>query len=134
MWSWLDGGQRRCIVVTNNEVSAEEAKMLSSKGFNPGDSEWDSLGIARYVTWPRTVCSIQGRDVKGAPLKGTYIGSEMPMDKGFHTNANFFKLGFLDKNEVALGKQFKELVPLLWMKAGAIGECPTIEEACLWQM
>ena len=40
----------------------------------------------------------------------------------------FFKLGFLDKNAVALGRQFKELIPVLWMKAGAIGECPVLED------
>ena len=50
------------------------------------------------------------------------------MADGFKTNAIFFKLGFLDKNAVAFGKQFKELVPVLWMKAGAIGECPILEE------
>ena len=30
------------------------------------------MGVARYVTWPRTVCSIQGRDIKGQSLKGDY--------------------------------------------------------------
>ena len=48
------------------------------------------------------------------------------MSDGFKSNAIFFKLGFLDKNEVALGRNLKELLPLLWMKANAIGECPTI--------
>lgn len=123
-----DGGNRRCIMVTNNEVSADEAKSLSEKGFQPGDEEWDKLGIARYVTWPRTVCSIEGHDVKGNPLKGNYLGSDKPMSEGFKANAVFFKLGFLDKNAVALGRQFKELIPVLWMKAGAIGECPTLHE------
>ena len=123
-----DGGNRRCIMVTNNEVSADEAKSLSEKGFQPGDEEWNKLGIARYVTWPRTVCSIEGHDVKGNPLKGNYLGSDKPMSEGFKANAVFFKLGFLDKNAVALGRQFKELIPVLWMKAGAIGECPTIHE------
>lgn len=124
-----DGGNRRCIIVTNNEVSAEEAKALTAKKVHPGDPEWEKFGIAHYVTWPRTVCSIQGTDINGAPLRGTYIGSEIPMSTGFESNAAFFKLGFLDKNEVALGKQFKELIPILWMKAGAVGECPTIEES-----
>ena len=123
-----DRGNRRCIMVTNNEVSADEAKSLSEKGYHPGDEEWDKLGIARYVTWPRTVCSIEGHDVKGNPLKGNYLGSDKPMSEGFKANAVFFKLGFLDKNAVALGRQFKELIPVLWMKAGAIGECPTLHE------
>lgn len=122
-----DGGKRRCIMVTNNEVSVEEAKNLKDKGYKPGDAEWNNLGIARYVTWPRTVCSIQGKDVKGAPLKGNYLGIDKPMADGFKANAAFFQLGFLDKNAVALGRQFKELLPVLWMKAGAIGKCPSIE-------
>jgi adenine-specific DNA-methyltransferase len=123
-----DGGNRRCIIVTNNEVSADEAKSLSDSGYHPGDEEWEKLGIARYVTWPRTVCSIEGHDVKGNPLKGNYLGSDKPMADGFKANAAFFKLGFLDKTSVALGRQFKEMLPTLWMKAGAIGKCPTVSE------
>ena len=123
-----DGGHRRCIMVTNNEVSADEAKMLKDKGYQPGDEEWEELGIARYVTWPRTVCSIEGHDVKGNSLKGNYLGSDKPMADGFKANAAFFKLGFLDKTSVALGRQFKEMLPTLWMKAGAIGRCPTVSE------
>ena len=124
-----DGGHRRCILVTNNEVSVEEAKILMSKGVQSGDDEWSELGIARYITWPRTKCSITGLDVKGELLKGEYVGLEKKMSEGFKANAAFFKLGFLDKNAVAIGKQFKELIPVLWMKAGAIGECPTIEQS-----
>lgn len=123
-----DGGTRRCIMVTNNEVSVNEAVMLTEKGFYPGDDEWNKLGIARYVTWPRTVCSINGIDVHGTPIKGDYYGREMHMADGFKANAAFFKLGFLDKTSVALGRQFKEMLPTLWMKAGAIGKCPTVSE------
>lgn len=123
-----DGGHRRCIMVTNNEVSDAEAKEMSRRGLRPGDEEWEKLGIARYVTWPRTVCSIEGHDVNGNPLKGNYIGSDIPMADGFKANAAFFKLGFLDKNAVALGRQFKEMLPTLWMKAGAHGTCPALGE------
>lgn len=122
-----DGGNRRCIMVTNNEVSNEESKTLAAKGHHPGDPEWEALGIARYVTWPRTVCSIEGHDVKGNPLKGTYLGSERAMADGFAANAAYFKLGFLDKTAVELGMHFKEMLPVLWMKAGSIGKCPTID-------
>ena len=124
-----DGGHRRCIMVTNNEVSDAEAKEMSKRGLKPGDEEWEKLGIARYVTWPRTVCSIEGHDVNGNPLKGNYISSDISMANGFKANAAFFKLGFLDKNAVALGRQFKELLPVLWLKAGAHGPCPSLEEA-----
>lgn len=160
-----DGGHRRCILVTNNEVSDEEAKALKKKGFYPGDPEWEKLGIAHYVTWPRTVCSIKGKDVNGNPLEGNYgcnietyaeiknaeitdldtnkkikgkvykkvkepaypEFSNFKMADGFKANAAFFKLGFLDKNAVALGRQFKELLPILWMKTGCIGVCPKLE-------
>lgn len=121
-----DGGHRRCILVTNNEVSDAESKTLLKSGYKPGDYEWERLGIARYVTWPRTVCSIEGHDTLGNPLKGNYLGSEMPMSQGFKANVAFFKLGFLDKTAVALGMQFKELLPTLWMKSGAIGKCPEL--------
>lgn len=124
-----DDGNRRCIMVTNNEVSGEEAKALSKQGYKPGDDEWNNLGIARYVTWSRTVCSIEGHNIKGEPLKGNYIGSDIPMADGFKANAAFFKLGFLDKTAVSLGMQFKEMLPTLWMKAGAHGPCPGIEES-----
>ena len=124
-----DAGHRRCIMVTNNEVSVEEAKQLAAQGFQPGDEEWERLGIAHYVTLPRTICSIEGHDINGQPLKGNYeLDHPLSMADGFKTNAAFFKLGFLDKNAVAIGRQFKELLSTLWMKAGAHGPCPVIED------
>lgn len=236
-----DGGHRRCIMVTNNEVSEAEERNLKAKGLTPADEEWKALGIARYVTWPRTVASITGNDVNGTPIAGEYLtylteekesdrkfkkvsfvknfsdltlperkdltsvlsnskiaknkiteetqyiidddsdvaillddsaasdwlgelesaghvqtfyiltqnnklfnslktqineilgpfkGTEpktLPMANGFKANVQFFHLGFLDKNAVALNRQFKEILPLLWLKAGGIGECPALE-------
>ena len=124
----VDGGHRQCIIVTNNEVSEDEAKNLQKKGYKPGDSEWEKLGIAHYVTWPRTVCSITGNDLKGKPLKGKYVETDIEMSDGFKSNAMFFKLGFLDKTSVALGRQLAELMPVLWMKAGSHGPCPKIQD------
>lgn len=234
-----DGGHRRCIMVTNNEIGEPKEKELRPQGIRPGDEEWEKWGIARYVNWPRTKCSILGEDVNGKPIVGDYITSQtetkltdrkftqinflsaeatkkqkkalvtlinkqkdvklptmsddvpflvseedsynasilfdtneaeawmealdgnshitnfyivaekdadfkrikaevsevmgqieetipvkMPMSDGFKANAAFFKLGFLDKLSVARGRQLQELLPLLWMKAGAIGKCP----------
>ena len=124
-----DGGHRRCIMVTNNEVSYDEAKSLTEQGYQPGDPGWEKLGIARYVTWPRTVCSIKGHDVNGITLKGDYLandadGNPIPMAQGFRANCEYFKLGFLDKNDVAMGRQFAEILPLLWLKSGAAGKRP----------
>lgn len=235
-----DGGNRRCIMVTNNEIGEPKEKELWPKGIRPGDEEWEKWGIARYVNWPRTKCSILGVDVNGKPIEGEYITSltetklsdrkftqinylaegatlkqkkalvtlinkqknvklptmkedaaflvseeddcnasilfdvneaeawmealdgnshitnfyivaekdaaykrikaevselmgqieetipvKMPMKDGFIANAAFFKLGFLDKRSVARGRQLQELLPVLWLKAGAKGECPS---------
>ena len=238
-----DGGCRQCIMVTNNEVGEAKEQALMAQGIMPGDEEWEKWGIARYVNWPRTKCSIIGIDINGRQIEGDYstyrtepkacerkiyqlnfftdapslkqkkalvtlinkqktiklptmsedaafllaedddscnasilfdvtaiddwkdaleghdeitdfyiitqkdslfrqikteiselmgpieesVPVTMPMKDGFKANAVYFKLGFLDKTSVALGRQFKELLPILWMKAGARGECPTIE-------
>lgn len=123
-----DNGRRKCIMVTNNEVSEDEAKTLRENGYKPGDSEWENLGIAKYVTWPRTVCSIEGHDINGKPLEDNYLINEKPMSEGFKSNAVFFKLGFLDKTSIALGRQLSELVSVLWLKAGGHGPCPRISD------
>lgn len=70
-----DGGHRRCIMVTNNEVSADEETAFRAKGLHKGDEDWEKYGIARYVNWPRTKCSIEGIDVNGQPINGEYITS-----------------------------------------------------------
>lgn len=132
-----DGGKRRCIIVTNNEVSEDEAKQLEAKGIQRGSDEWNAMGIARYVTWPRTVSSIYGKNVDGDIVEGEYItqnDTPIKMEDGFKANAIFFKLGFLDKTAVALGMQFREMLPVLWMKAGAIGKCPAINSSDLPNM
>ena len=160
-----DNGNRRCVLVTNNEMSVEEEKQLIDAGHLPGDEEWESLGIANYVTWPRIVGCIKGKDIDGNVLQGNYGVdketyelqklkvvegdktktrnayikkneplypklAELKVGDGFRSNAIFLKLGFLDKTSVALGMQFKELLPVLWMKAGAKGRCPEIKEDC----
>ena len=127
-----DNGNRRCIMITNNEVSADEKSEFEKRGISIGDEEYEKAGIARFFTWPRTVASITGKDTLGndvkwdygKPSKGIDLGYSLPSSNGFKANANFFKLGFLNKNYVALGRQLKELIPVLWMKANAIGECP----------
>ena len=70
-----DGGHRRCIMVTNNEVSADEETIFRSKGLHKGDEDWEKFGIARYINWPRTKCSIKGIDINEQPIKGEYITS-----------------------------------------------------------
>ena len=50
------------------------------------------------------------------------------MADGFKANAIFFKPEYPDKNSIAMGESFKEILSLLWLKAGGIGKCPDVEE------
>jgi hypothetical protein len=86
-----DGGNRRYIMVTNNEISEQEAKAFEAKGINKGDPEWEARGIAKYVTWPRMLCCISGKNILGEPLKGTYLGSDIKLSDGFNTNLKYLK-------------------------------------------
>ena len=161
-----DNGHRQCILVTNNEVSINEANSLKKKGIFPGQEKWEKYGIARYITWPRIKCTVLGVDTKNKKLTGNYgthttiykqdtvdtliskktgkilkkkfyvkeekddypLISNIKLSDGFKSNVIYFKLCFLDKNSVALGVQFKKILPVLWMKAGNIGECPEIKD------
>ncbi|CZG55093.1 Adenine specific DNA methylase Mod [Legionella pneumophila] len=233
-----DNGQRRCIMVTNNEVSSEETELLQKAGLRPGEEEWEVHGICRSITWPRSKYTIQGHRDDGSELPGEYhtgqtvqkqksrkfsqisfielsqikspekkkqlvslinglsptlvddnckfIASEKfstsilfdinyieeyldalegkkhiieffiitsvkkkflsvkekisqllgpiqvikeeqrLMKEGFSANLAYFKLDFLTKEQVSLRRAFKEILPLLWLKSGAIGKCPTV--------
>lgn len=233
-----DGGQRRCILVTNNELSAEEASALHARNLQPGDDEWEAQGICRSVTWPRSKFTILGKRDDGTLLSGEYLtgktvekekarnitqigfvdpasldtpakkkqvvalidglpqnlvkdtcpfivsdghkasilfdpaaagdwlealdGQEhitdfyivtpakrvfdglkaqinetlgpilvpedekRPMSAGFPANLAYFKLDFLDKDRVTLKRAFREILPLLWLKAGAVGPRPDL--------
>ena len=243
-----DGGHRRCILVTNNEVSDAETSVLKAKGLCPGDAEWESQGICRSITWPRNKYTILGVHSDGTNLDGEYITStknenehkrsikkidfvdcstlntvtkkkqliallgkeklaqslvqkeskyivsdkypvsilfddravdewieqlegqdhireiyiltqsdrffrdtkvrvegvlgpyssfetlKIPLKNGFAANAEYFKLGFLDKSSVALGQQFREILPMLWLKAGAVGKRPVLADGELPDM
>ena len=55
-----DGGSRRCILVTNNEVSAVDAKRLRAAGVEPGEELWEAAGVFRHVTAPRVRTLVTG--------------------------------------------------------------------------
>lgn len=120
-----DGGRRQCISVTNNEVAADEQKSLGKLGLRPGDQDWEKQGICQNITFPRLTAAITGRTPEGEPIKGDYkFNDASPMAEGFPANLEYFRLDFLDKDHVALGRQFREILPLLWLRAGAIGPRP----------
>ena len=49
-----------------------------------------------------------------------------PVSEGFPANLAYFKLDFLDKDRVTLKRAFREILPLLWLKAGAVGPRPEL--------
>jgi adenine-specific DNA-methyltransferase len=114
-----DGGHRQSILVTNNEVSADEAEALRSNGLHSGDKEWEALGIFEFITKPRVTAAITGRTPGGEPIKGEYkFTDEFPMAEGFEENVEFFELTYLDAEVVELDAAFSGIAPLLWMRAG----------------
>lgn len=68
-----DGGQRRCILVTNNELSDADTTMLEEKEFRPGDAELERHGVCRSVTAPRCKFVITGKRDDGSELPGEYF-------------------------------------------------------------
>jgi adenine-specific DNA-methyltransferase len=104
-----DGGQRRCILVTNNEVSAEEAEALRARGLQPGDDEWEAQGICRSVTWPRSKYTILGRRDDGSVLGGEYFtGKTVERDKA----RSFRHVGFIDPAALTAAAK-KQIVALI---------------------
>lgn len=117
-----DGGHRRSIVVTNNEVSADEQSALRKAGLRPGDPAWEALGICDYVTKPRIKAAITGATTTGEAVKGDYkFTDEFPMSDGFEENVEFFTMTYETPRAVAHNRAFAAIAPLLWMKAGGRG-------------
>src|SRR5262249_27529571 len=98
-----DGGNRQSILVTNNEVSAEEARARRERGLHPGAREWEALGIFEHVTRPRVTAAVTGLTPDGEPVKGDYkFTDEFPMADGFEENVDFLELTYLDRDRVEL--------------------------------
>ncbi len=117
-----DGGRRKSIAVTNNEVSAEEGRRLRGASHAPGDPEWEALGIFEHITRPRVVAAVTGKTPDGAPIDGNYrFTDKFPMSDGFEENVVFFRLDYLDPDVVSVGRQYAAIAPLLWLAAGSVG-------------
>jgi adenine-specific DNA-methyltransferase len=105
-----DGGTRRCILVTNNEAAAAEAKKLRKAGYRPGDPEWEAKGVYEYVTKPRIETIATGTRPDGS----TY-------SDGLDQNVEFFTLTYEAPLGVSSNRAFAKIAPLLWMRAGSRG-------------
>ena len=118
-----DGGRRRSVCVTNNEVGVAEQSALRARGLKPGDDAWEAQGVCRFITEPRLVSATTGTTSTGAPVEGDYrFVDEFPMSEGFEENVEFFTLTYEDPVLVSLGRRFEAVAPLLWLRAGAVGE------------
>lgn len=121
-----DGGTRRSIIVTNNEVSDAEQKHLRKEGLRPGDSGWEAHGICDYITTPRLTAAITGETPEGDPIKSDYkFTDEFPMSEGFEENAAFFTLTYEAPLSVRHNRAFARIAPMLWMRAGSQGRMIT---------
>jgi adenine-specific DNA-methyltransferase len=118
-----DGGRRQSILVTNNEVSEEEEKRLRASGNAPGDAAWQERGIFDHVTVPRITAAFTGKTEDGQAIKSEYrFVDPFPMSDGLPENVEFFRLSYLEPVTVELGTRPEDLLPTLWLAAGAQGE------------
>ncbi len=116
-----DGGNRRCVLVTNNEVKAETAARLAAKDCFSGDPEFEAAGVFESVTRPRIAAAVNGTRANGDAIPGAYLdGRELA--EGFAENVEFFRLDYLDPDDVGLDRQFAAILPLLWLRAGGRGD------------
>jgi adenine-specific DNA-methyltransferase len=117
-----DGGRRQCILVTNNEVAADEQAGLRKGRLRPGDPDWEKSGICEYITKPRIAAAITGMTPEGEPIEGDYkFTDKFPMAQGFEENAEFFTMTYETSVSVSHSRAFARIAPLLWMRAGSEG-------------
>lgn len=117
-----DQGNRRSILVTNNEVAADEQRALRKHGLRAGDDQWERLGICDYITKPRIAAAITGRTPEDVAIDGDYkFADEFPIAEGFTENVEFFTLTYEAPLRVASHREFARIAPLLWLRAGSRG-------------
>ena len=124
-----DGGTRRCILVTNNELKHAVSARLHRKGLFRGDDEFEAAGVFEAVTRPRVTAAVTGKLADGEPIEGVYLGLAREYKEGFAENVEFFRLGYTEAAEVEFGLRAAEIHPLLWLRAGGIGEREAIDSA-----
>ena len=130
-----DDGQRQCILVTNNEVAADEQVKLRKARLRPGDAEWDKWGIYDYITKPRIEAAITGKTPDGDDIKGEYkFTDKFPMAEGFEENVEFFTLAYETPVSVSHNRAFARVGPLLWMRAGSEGRRIDTEPKDGWEV
>ncbi|CAN5641295.1 hypothetical protein BH23PLA1_BH23PLA1_40430 [soil metagenome] len=115
------GGERRCVLITNNELSHDKARSLIQQGSFRGDPAYEAEGVFEAACRPRIEAALTGVRRNGQPIEGEYLDGR-PYEEGFEENVDFFELRYIDQAEADLGLRYRELEPLLWLRAGGIGE------------
>jgi adenine-specific DNA-methyltransferase len=119
-----DGGNRRCILVTNNEVAEAQARKLNSDGHFFGDPEFEAFGVYESVTIPRLKAAFTGKRPDGTALSFKYLGGRSASE-GFDDNLSFVDIDYEDPDDIDVGSEFASVVPALWLSAGGVGAAPT---------
>ena len=120
MLNHRDGGRRQCILVTNNEVDAEDADRLVTEKILPGSKEYERHGIFQAVTMPRVKAVITG-SLDDKPVEGEYNDGHAFSD-GFDENVKFLELDYLSETQVERVTKFNLIADILWMQSGNFGE------------
>lgn len=129
----IDDGRRRCILVTNNEVSDTLASELRKAGKFRGDEAFEAMGICRRVTVPRVRAALTGVRPDGATIDGRYKwAAQRPYRDGFEENAVFYDLEYEDPDHIEVGGKFSDILPTLWLAAGAIGNPAKLKKSAHW--
>jgi len=126
-----DGGRRRCVLVTNNEVDEKQATTLNKEGLFQGDPEFEAKGIFEQVTRPRCEASITGLRPDGSPVPGKYIGGR-PFADGFGENLLSFDIRYADPDAIDVGASFEDILPALWFAAGCHGDPTALKHDDRW--
>ncbi len=119
-----DGGARRAVVATNNELKEKTERKLLKDGLMPGDPAYEEHGVFESVTRPRCEAAILGRQATGAPLEGSYIDPPRALADGFDERVAFLALDYLDPDSVEVGAGRQSLAGILWLMSGAKGPYP----------
>jgi adenine-specific DNA-methyltransferase len=114
------GGNRQCVLVTNNELNYKAVAKLNKAGLFRGDKDYEAKGVFEAATRPRVRAALTGIRPDLQPVKGKYLDGRAFAD-GFAENVEFFELDYLDGPEVEFGLHFPDIHPLLWLRAGGIG-------------
>lgn len=90
-----DGGNRQCIIITNNEIDAKTEKELLEKGLEKGTEEFETYGICQSVTYERNKRVIQGyTNAKGVAVEGLK-----------NNNLRYFKSEFVPSSKTEHNKR-----------------------------